>query len=79
MAQVPFLVDINLSSNQLLNAKMQNLGMHPFTAADASKKGFFYYNTTDSAAYIWDGANWDLMSEADMPLKVIIQHHLEHL
>ena len=67
MAQVPFLVDINLSSNQLLNAKMQNLGIHPFTAADASKKGFFYYNTTDSAAYIWDGANWDLMSEADMP------------
>jgi len=67
MAQIPFLADINLSSNQLLNVKMQNLGIHPFTAADASKKGFFYYNTADSAAYIWDGANWDLMSEADMP------------
>lgn len=67
MAQVPFLADINLSNNQLLNAKMQNLGVHPFTAADATKKGFFYYNTADSAAYIWDGANWDLMSEADMP------------
>ena len=67
MAQIPFLADINLSNNQLLNAKMQNLGAHPFTAADATKKGFFYYNTTDLAAYIWDGANWDLMSEADMP------------
>jgi len=67
MAQIPFLADINLSNNQLLNAKMQNLGAHPFTAADATKKGFFYYNTADLAAYIWDGANWDLMSEADMP------------
>lgn len=67
MAQIPYLSDINLSGNQLLNAKMQNLGLHPFTASDVSKKGMFYYNTADSAAYIWDGDKWDLMSEADMP------------
>lgn len=49
MAAKKFLIDIDLSKNQLLNAAVQNLGAHPSTPAS----GQIYWNTTDNKFYIY--------------------------
>lgn len=53
MAQKPFLVDINLNDNQLLNASLQNLATHPSTTG--KQAGWIYWNTADDTAYIYTG------------------------
>lgn len=54
MAKRTFLVDIDLARNQLLNAKLQNLTVHPSVTAGVDN-GFTYWNTTDVTAYSYSG------------------------
>jgi hypothetical protein len=54
MANRKFLVDIDLTKNQLLNAKLQNLASHP-TVIVGTDEGYVYWNTTDEKAYIYTG------------------------
>lgn len=54
MANKKFIVDIDLLKNQILNAAFQNL----VSAPSAPVNGQFYWDTTDTTAYIWDGTQW---------------------
>lgn len=54
MAGKKWIVDLDLSKNQLLNAVIQNLA----TAPSAPKIGQMYYSTADDTAYAWTGAVW---------------------
>jgi hypothetical protein len=61
MAQRDYIVSINLSNQELLNAVMQNLGTHPTGVPE----GFFYYNTANERAWTYsplhpdaDGSGW---------------------
>jgi hypothetical protein len=67
MAQVNFLSDINLSNNQLLNLKLQNLATPPATTGwTGINLGWTYWNTTDAKAYSWNGNAWVGLSESNM-------------
>jgi len=56
MAKKTFLVNLDLSKNELQNAKLQNLATHPtLTVNDA---GFTYWNTVDQTVYFWTGTIW---------------------
>ena len=50
---IPFLNNINLSDNQLLNAKLQVTGSAPSAAA-----GQIYFDSTDSVAKYHNGTAW---------------------
>lgn len=71
MAKKTFLVNIDLSKNELQNAKLQNLATHPsVTINDA---GFAYWNTTDQTAYFWTGTVWksietNVLLTSDIPV-----------
>lgn len=54
-----FLTSLDLTKNELLNPRFQNLGTAPATPAE----GQFYYNSTggDKTAYFWDGTTWVAM------------------
>lgn len=61
MATIIYDSHIDLSKNQLLNAKLQNLTVAPtLTAAD---EGFIYYNTTLKQAMMWTGVEWIDLSQ----------------
>ena len=51
---IPFLNNIDLVKNQLLNAVFQNLA----TAPTSPKEGQFYYNTTDKKMFYYNGTAW---------------------
>lgn len=56
MAKSNFLVDIDLNNNQLLNATLQNLSVHPSVAPGTPRvPGFVYWNTTAKTAYVFTG------------------------
>lgn len=53
MASIKYLVDLDLSKNQLSNAVLQNLASAPASP----NEGQIYWNTVDHTAYGWDNAN----------------------
>lgn len=53
-----FLVNLDLSKNQILNAAIQNLSSAPSSPV----QGQVYYNTSDNRIYFWDGTAWVDMS-----------------
>jgi len=59
---IPFLNNINLSDNQLLNAKLQVTGSAPTAAA-----GQIYFDSTDSVAKYHNGTAW-----VDIPRQISV-------
>lgn len=59
MAKIDFIVDLDLNKNQLLNAALQNLAVHPSTTGLPT--GFIYWNTAANSgagtAYAWTGSS----------------------
>jgi hypothetical protein len=53
MAFKKYLVDLDLSKNQLLNAVVQNLATPPASPND----GQIYWDTADRTVYVWDNTN----------------------
>ena len=56
MAFKQFLVDLDLSKNQILNAVVQNLATAPTSPSD----GQIYWSTADDTMYVWSatGTAW---------------------
>lgn len=56
MAKLDSLVHLDLTKQELLNARLQNLATAP--SVTPSDIGFTYWNITDNTAYSWTGTAW---------------------
>jgi hypothetical protein len=54
MAIVKYIANLDLTKNELLNTKLQNLASHP-TVTVTTDEGFVYWNTTDETVYVYTG------------------------
>lgn len=54
MASKRYLIDIDFTKNQMLNAVVQNLATPPSSPI----QGQIYYNTADETVYVWTGSIW---------------------
>jgi len=61
MAKKVFLVDLDLASNELQNAQVQNLTSDP-TSPGVDDKGWIIYNTTENKFKVWNGTQWDTLT-----------------
>lgn len=65
MAKIPFLSDIDLTLNQLLQAKLENLAADPATPTESR----LYYNTATKKIKYHNGTTWeDVVSGSDTRL-----------
>jgi Phage tail fibre repeat len=62
-----FLTNIDLSKNELQNARIQNLATPPANPVP----GQIYYNTTDKVFYGWNGTTWINLSELLTQSKIV--------
>jgi hypothetical protein len=70
MAKVPFIVDIDLNKNQLLNAAIQNLAIPPANAVE----GQIYYNTADHTPYVYASSNESSNPDGWLDLGLLYKH-----
>jgi hypothetical protein len=61
-----FKTNIDLQTNQLLNAVMHNLPAMPSTPVE----GQMYYDTGKKTAYIWNGSYWAVWGDASLAHEV---------
>ena len=57
MAEKRYKVDINLTGNSLLSAKLENLS-NPLPTLTGADEGRVIYNTSDNKVYTWSGTAW---------------------
>jgi hypothetical protein len=70
MAKIPFIVDIDLNKNQLLNAAIQNLATPPSNPVE----GQIYYNTAENTPYVYAASNPSSDANGWLDLGLLYEH-----
>jgi hypothetical protein len=70
MSKIPFIVDIDLTKNQLLNAAIQNLATEPSNPVE----GQIYYNTADNTPYVYAANNLSSNVNGWLDLGLLYEH-----
>jgi len=70
MAEKKFLVDLNLTGNQLIDFRVENIGTLP-TGLTPNDEGRVVFLTTDSKLHTWDGTQWTTASDTLLSVDVV--------